>query len=225
MKSRRAEWLAFCCVLLLALACGPSIDQKQLQEASKKMEEAGKKMEEAAKQGGEGFGEAMKKMGEAMTAGKKVEPVDFRTLKGLLPESLPGMKRTDAKGEKTAAFGINVSKAEGTYQADSGANIDISISDMGSMTGLTAIAAYGWAMADIDRETDNSYEKTTTYSGHKAHEKYEKSGQHGEIEVLVANRFVVELKGNQISMDQLKAALGKVDLGKLDGMKMQGVQQ
>jgi hypothetical protein len=224
MKSRSAKWLAFCCVLLLTLACGPSIDQKQLEEASKKMEEAGKKMEEAAKQGGEGFGEAMKKMGEAMTTGKKVEPVDFRELKSLLPESLPGMKRTDAKGEKTAAFGINVSKAEGTYQAESGANIDINISDMGSMSGLTAIAAYGWAMADIDRETDNSYEKTTTYSGHKAHEKYEKSGQHGEIEVLVGNRFVVELNGNQISMDQLKAALGAVDLGKLDGMKMQGVQ-
>jgi hypothetical protein len=225
MKKTYAEWLALCCVLLLALACGQTIDQKQLEEASKKMEEAGKKMEEAAKQGGEGFGEAMKKMGEAMTAGKRVEPVDFRMLKGLLPESLPGMKRTDAKGEKTAAFGINVSKAEGTYQADSGANIDISISDMGSMTGLTAIAAYGWAMADIDRETDTSYEKTTTYSGHKAHEKYEKSAQHGEIEVLVGNRFVVELNGNQISMDELKAALGKVDLGKLDGMKMQGVQQ
>ena len=225
MQSRSVERSALFCFLLFSLACGPSIDQKQLEEASKKMEEAGKKMEEAAKQGGEGFGEAMKKMGEALATGKKVEPVDFRELKTLLPESLSGMKRTDAKGEKTAAFGINVSKAEGNYQAESGANIDISISDLGSMTGLTAIAAYGWAMADIDRETDNSYEKTTTYSGHKAHEQYEKSGQHGEIEVLVGNRFVVELKGNQISMDQLKAALGKVDLGKLDGMKMQGVQQ
>jgi hypothetical protein len=134
------------------------------------------------------------------------------------------MKRTDAKGEKNAAFGINVSKAEGNYRADSGAYIDISITDMGSMTGLTAIAAYGWAMADIDRETDNSYEKTTTYAGNKAHEKYDKSNQHGEIEVLVGNRFVVELNGSQISMDQLKAALGKVDVGKLDGMKMLGVQ-
>ena len=57
------------------------------------------------------------------------------------------------------------------------------------------------------------------------HEKYEKSGQHGEIQVLVGNRFIVELNGNRISMDQLKAALGMVDLGKLDGMKMQGVQQ
>jgi hypothetical protein len=92
------------------------------------------------------------------------------------------------------------------------------------MTGLTAIAAYGWAMADIDRETNTGYEKTPTYSGNKAHEKYDNSGQHGETEVLVGNRFVVELNGSQISMDQLKAALGKIDLGKLD-MKMQGVKQ
>jgi uncharacterized membrane protein (DUF106 family) len=61
MKKTGVEWLVLGCVLLLTLACGQTIDQKQLEEASKKMEEAGKKMEEAAKQGGEGFGEAMKK--------------------------------------------------------------------------------------------------------------------------------------------------------------------
>jgi hypothetical protein len=225
MKSKLEQWLVLCGVLVLALSCGKSIEQKKLEEAGKNMEEAGKKMEEAMKQGGEGFGEAMKKMGEAMNTGKKVEPVDFRELKTLLPESLPGMKRTEAKGEKTAAFGINVAKAEGSYRADSGANIEITLTDMGSMTGLTALAAYGWVMAEIDRETDTGYEKTTTYSGNKAHEKYDNRGQHGEIEVLVANRFVVELNGNEISMDQLKGALGKIDLGKLNGMKMQGVQQ
>ncbi len=225
MKQRSVAWLVFCCVLELASACGPTIDQKQLEEASKKMEEAGKKMEEAAKQGGEGFGEALKKMGEAMTAGKKVEPVDFRVLKGFLPESLPGMKRTHAQGEKNAAFGINLSKAEGSYQAESGANINVNVTDMASMFGLTAIAAYGWALADIDRETDTSYEKTMTYSGHKAYEKYDKSTQHGEIDVLVGNRFVVEVNGNQVSIEQLKAALGTIDVAKLEGMKMQGVQQ
>ncbi len=210
---------------LLLSGCGRSVEEKQLEEAGKKMEEAGKKMEDAMRQGGEGLGEAMKKMGEAMTAGKKVEPIDFRELKSLLPESLPGMKRTEAKGEKTAAFGINASKAEGNYQADSGANIDITLTDLGSMTGLTAIAAYGWAVAEIDRETETGYEKTTTYSGHKAHEKYDKQDRQGEIDVLVGNRFVVEVNGNQVSMEDLKAALGKIDLGKLDAMKMQGVQQ
>jgi len=35
----------------------------------------------------------------------------------------------------------------------------------------------------------------------------------------------VELNGSQLSMEQLKAALGKIDIGKLDSMKTQGVQQ
>ena len=93
MICKSSRYLVFCLPLMLVFGCGKSVEQKQLEEAGQKMEDAGKKMEEAMKQGGQGFGEAMQKMGEAMTAGKKVEPVDFRALKELLPESLPGMKR------------------------------------------------------------------------------------------------------------------------------------
>ncbi len=84
----------FCLGLLVLAGCGQDTTEKRLEEASKKMEEAGKKMEEAAKQGGAGMGEAMKKMGEAFGAatGKKVTPVDFRELKALLPEALPGIE-------------------------------------------------------------------------------------------------------------------------------------
>src|SRR2546427_2262752 len=223
MICKSSRYLVFCLPLMLVFGCGKSVEQKQLEEAGKKMEEAGKKMEEAMKQGGQGFGEAMQKMGEAMTAGKKVEPVDFRKLKELLPESLPGMKRTSANGEKTAAFGINVAKAEGEYRGETEGNIDITITDMGNMSGLTAMAA-GWSMVDIDKESDTGYEKTSTYKGQKVHEQYTKESQHGEIEVLVGNRFIVEAKGNSVKMDDLKAALGKIDIGKLDGMKTQGVQ-
>ena len=82
MKSKRAQWLVLSCVLLLALACGKSVEQKQLEDAGKKMEEAGKKMEEAMKQGGEGFGEAMKKMGEAITTGKGRRTGGFQGTEG-----------------------------------------------------------------------------------------------------------------------------------------------
>src|SRR5262245_10407445 len=54
---------------------------------------------------------------------------------------------------------VSMSPGPREIRAESGANIDLSISDLGSMTGLTAIAAYGRAMADIDRESDNSYGK------------------------------------------------------------------
>ena len=228
MMKRLNRIIVVCFVLAafgVTFGCGKSVEQKQAEQAAKNLAEAGKKMEEAMKQGGEGVGEAMKKMGEAMTSGKKVEPVDFRMLKSLLPESLPGMKRTSATGEKNAAMGINLSKAEAEYQAEGEkGRIDINITDMGSMSGLTAMAAFGWAMTDIDRETDSGYEKTSTYGGFKAIEKYNKSNQDGEIQVLVGNRFSVEVKGYEVTMDQVKAALGKIDLAKLDGMKMQGIQ-
>ncbi|MCI0424181.1 MAG: hypothetical protein L0312_34065, partial [Acidobacteria bacterium] len=89
------ETTALCLAFVLMFGCDSS-REKELEQASKKMEEAGKKMEEAAKKGGEGMADAVKAMGEAFgsAAGKKVEPVDFRELKALLPEALPGMKRT-----------------------------------------------------------------------------------------------------------------------------------
>jgi hypothetical protein len=209
-------------VLSVGLACGKSAE-RQLEETSKKVEEAGKKMEEAARQGGEGMADAMKQMGEALTAGKKIDPVDFRELKSLLPETLPATKRTKAQGERAAALGINVSKAEASYQSDQGGSIDITITDMGNMSGITAMAAC-WALVDIDRESDSGYEKTGRYKGHKMHEKYDIPDRRGEIDVLVANRFIVEIDGNDMKMDALKGALDQIDVSKLDSMKAKGMK-
>jgi hypothetical protein len=213
-------------VILSMFGCSQHTNEKQLEEASKKMEEAGKKMEEAAKQGAAGMGEAMKKMGEALgtAAGKKVTPVDFRELKALLPEALPGMKRTQAEGERAAAMGLNISKAEGEYQKDR-SSVHISLMDMGTLSGMAAMATVGWAMAEIDKETETGYEKTSIYKGYKSHEEYNRKSQNGEVTVLVADRFVVEVRGNNLPMEGIMAALGTVDLSKLAAMKGKGVEQ
>ncbi len=233
MNTRKSFCILLALALLVAIGCGKSEQQKRAEEAAKQLEEAGKsmadageKMKESIQGGGEDMAEAMKKMGEAMTGGKKVEPVDFRELKALLPESIPGMKRTNATGERNAAFGINVSEAEGNYETEDGSsNMSIKITDLGSISGLTAMAAFGWAMADFDRETDNGYEKTTKYSGHKAFEEYDNSNESGKLQVLVAERFIVEANGYNVKMDAIKGALDKVDLGKLEGWKNHGVQE
>jgi hypothetical protein len=216
----------FCLSVLSMVGCGQNTSEKRLEEASKKMEEAGKKMEEAAKEGGASMGEAMKKMGEALGAatGKKVTPVDFRELKALLPEALPGMKRTRAEGERAAAMGLNISKAEGEYQKE-GSSVHISLMDMGTLSSMAAMATVGWAMAEIDKETETGYEKTSTYQGYKSHEEYSRKSQDGEVTVLVADRFVVEVRGNNLPMEGIMAALGNVDLSKLAGMKGKGVEQ
>ena len=216
----------FCLGVLVLAGCGQDTTEKRLEEASKKMEEASRKMEEAAKEGGAGMGEAMKKMGEAFgaAAGKKVTPVDFRELKALLPEALPGMKRTRAEGERAAAMGVNLSKAEGEYEKE-GSSVHISLMDMGTLSGMAAMATVGWAMAEIDKETETGYEKTSTYQGYKSHEEYNRNSKDGEVTVLVADRFVVEVRGNNLPMESIMAALGAIDLNKLASMKGKGVEQ
>lgn len=211
----------------LATAC-KSPEQKAAEETAKNLEQASKQMAEATKNAGANMGDAMAAMGAAVSgaanAGKKVETVDYKELKALLPESLPGMKRTDASGEKTAAMGMQISNAEGRYRADNGSSITIKITDIGSMTGLAGMATYAWARVEVDREGDSGYEKTSTVGGYRSREKYDNSSKSGEVSVLVGDRFVVEVDGNNVDMDTIKSAVSKVDLGKLNSMKGQGVQ-
>jgi hypothetical protein len=207
-------------VLPLALAmfmlgCGKSAEQKKLEEAAKEMGEAGGKIAENAGK----LADAMKDMQD----GKKVEPVDFRELKALLPESLPGLNRGNVEGERSGALGIDVATASADYANENGTSLSVKISDMGSLTGAMRMATLGWTMAQIDRENNDGYEKTTTFNGYKAWEKYWTTTKNGELHVLVAGRFVVEVSGSNCEMSQIKDAAGKVDMNKLAGMKDAGV--
>lgn len=203
---------------LLILGCG---ENKQNPESQTGNTQSGDKKSDL-----ENFTENMKNLSESFNEGKKVNPVDFRELKALLPEKIANLKRTNASGEKSSAMGINISRAEADYNDEKGnKSIDVEITDLGSVSGLTAFAAYGWYMADIDKETDTGYEKTFMYKGNKGYEKYDNNSQNGEISVLVAKRFVVELNGNNISMDELKSALDMIDIGKLESMKDIGVEK
>jgi hypothetical protein len=211
----------------LATAC-KSPEQKATEETAKNLQDASKQMEAASKNAGANMGDAMAAMGAAVSGAangnKKVETVDYKELKALLPESLPGMKRTDATGEKSSAMGMQISNTEGRYSAENGGgSMTIKITDIGSMTGLAGMTAYAWAGVNIDRESDNEYEKTSTIGGYKSHEKYNKSSKSGEVSVLVGDRFVVDVNGDNVDMNAIKGALGKVDLGKLNSMKGEGV--
>jgi hypothetical protein len=223
----KAALIALSLSLVLTTAC-KSKEEKAAEEAAKQMEAASKQMAEAAKTGTANMGDAMAAMGAAMSgaanAGKKVETVPYQELKALLPESLPGMKRSNATGEKSSAMGMQISNAEGRYRSDDGNSATIKITDIGSMAGLAGMTAYAWARVDVDRESDNGYEKTTMFNGYKAREKYDNQNKSGEISVLVGDRFVVEVDGRGVDMDAIKSNLGKVDLGKLNSMKGQGVQ-
>jgi len=174
----------------------------------------------------EEFADKMKEVSEGFTEGKKVNPVDFRELKALLPEAIASLKRTNIEGEKVAAMGMNISTANADYSDDqNNQSIDLKITDMGNIAGLSGLAAYGWYMVDIDKENETGYEKTTTFKGNKAYEKYNNQDKYGELSILVAKRFVVEANGNNVSMNEIKAAAEMIDFGKLESWKDFGVEQ
>jgi uncharacterized ParB-like nuclease family protein len=222
MKSRLFPAILAVVALVLAGGCGKSPKQ-EAEEAQKKVEEARQQLEEKMPGGLGQVTEAVEKMGEAMKAGK-AEPVDSRELEKLLPAAAGGLPRTEASGEKTDQMGVKVSVARAVYErGEEPGRIDLQIVDLGSLTGFAAVGATAWAMADVNNQDEDGYEKTFLYSGCKAYEKYDRPGRQGELKVLVADRFVLEISGSDVSMDEIKAAAGAVDLGRLKAMKGVGV--
>jgi hypothetical protein len=206
--------------------------QEQLAKAEKQMAESAQQLGksgaavgaqgaavgmEAAAAGMQAAAAAMNSLAGA-AAGQpagKMTLVDFRELKGLLPDSIGALKRVSASGEKSGAMGMGVSQAKGKYRGDGNAHMDVKIVDTAGVGGM-ALAAFGLAMVEVDKETEDGYEKTTSLGGRKAFEKYNNKSKRGEVKVLVGNRFVVEIDGDEVSADDLKSAVAKLDLGKLE---------
>jgi hypothetical protein len=154
----------------------------------------------------------IKEEAENMSNEEPKEVVDAKLLKELLPEDAAGLARKSAESEKVGAMGFMVSKAEARYKNDD-SSIEINIIDVAGTGALMGMAA--WSMMDMDKETENGYEKTTIFKGNKAYEKYNSKNNDGEMAVIVAKRFVVSVKGRNVAIDKIKDTLDDIDLEKL----------
>jgi len=182
----------------------------------------GKKEEEEKQEEPKGAVEALQQFADKakdMQNKEPVDPIDFRKLKELLPEEISGFKRTEASGEKSGAMGFTISTAEARYKGDDDASVKVEIFDTGGVAGVATMALASWTMADIDKETETGYEKTTKLEGYKAFEKYNSQSKSGELNVLVADRYVVNVNGNNITVEQLKSILANLNLAKLADLK------
>ena len=204
--------ILFVTILLILAGCGKGGDNQPNDNQNSDEKTGIKSVDD--------FVDNMKDVQKNMEAGQKYEVVDFRDLKTLLPETLGDLKRTNAEGEKSGAMGFTISKAEADYNnEDYSQSMDIEITDLAGATGYAGLAAWGWAMVDIDKETETGYEKTTKYNGHKAYEKYDHEYQNGSIEVLVSGRFMVSVSGNNVPMEMIKSSMDEIDFAKLESMK------
>ncbi|HET7273782.1 MAG TPA: hypothetical protein VFI91_01295 [Longimicrobiaceae bacterium] len=183
-----------------------------------------------------GMIDAAQQAAEDAEAGVTIEPVDFRTLRDLFPEEISGLPRVELEGQKSGMMGFTMSTASATYREDATEGpgylraIETTITDLGGVRGMAMMGLAPWMAAEIDRETSDSYERTFEYKGYPAHEEFSGVGQArenmaGTIQLLVGERFLVKVSGNNIEDARIKQALDGLDLDALEAMKDVGVTQ
>lgn len=160
-------------------------------------------------------------LGASLGGPNRVEPVDFKTLSTLLPPSIAGLQRTGVKGEGKQAIGVKTTSAVADY-AGSGATAHVEIADLSGVSGLMGLAN-GLVQNDTS-QSDTGYEKDVVLGGRTAHEKYDAQARKGEISMIVAKRFTVEVSGEGVPMSALEQAYGDINVSGLEGMKDQGAQ-
>ena len=171
------------------------------------------------------LGNALEQLGQSLGGDANVEPVDYRALRDVLPRRIRGLEKGRYNGERTSTLGIRVSTVEQEYESDDGDEwVKIQVVDLGS---LRNVAAFGldWLKLEVDRESSDGFERTTTIDGHPALEKCQTSGrtEQCEVHLFVAERFVVDLESKGFSIDRLHDVIDDMDLEDLEEMKLEGV--
>ena len=197
----------------------------KLQDIGKKLEESNKKMAAAEKSGDQKaqVSAAFEGLGTLLGGGKRVDPGAIDQLKTFVPDSLAGLAKTSSNAEKTGIAGLMVSKAEARYGDGAGKSATLDISDTGGVSGLIGLAS--WAGMEGEKDDDSGSETTRKVGGRLVHERVSKRGGSNEFGIVLGNRFVVSAKGNGVSLDELKSAVSRLDLAKLEAMSEVGVQK
>jgi len=218
----------------LTVGCGKSEEQKAAEKAAEDAKAAAAAVQKAAESaaaagtaagaaaataGLEGFAKAMESAAGAMAGkgpdGKPVQPVSFRDLQTALPD-VSGWKRDEPRGERMTSP-IPFSQTEVQYTMGD-AQVEVKIVDSAFNQMLVA----PWAMfltAGYEKETSDGYEKSVNLGGNPGFEKWNSRSKDGELNLVVAKRFLVTIDGNNIADTKvLQEFASKIDSGKLAGL-------
>ena len=194
----------------------------KLQQLGKAVEESSKKADAAEKRGdtNAAASAALEGLGTLLSGGKHVDPIAIDQLKPFVPETFAGLPKKSSNAEKSGIASLMVSKAETTY-GDGDKRVTLEISDTGGASGLLGLAS--WAGVQGEKENEYGSERTQKVGGRLVHEKLSKNGGDNEFGLVLGDRFVVSASGVGVGLNELKAAVTGLDLGKLESMKDVGV--
>jgi hypothetical protein len=214
--------------LTTAVACGKSDEQIAAEKAAEETREAAEALKKAAEQTGaaaanqglqaaakalEGFAGAL---GGTTPDGKPVEPVSFQSLQTALPE-VSGWQREPPTGERMTSP-VPFSQTEANYtMGDS--RVEVKIVD----SAFSQLLIAPWSMflaTGYEKQTSSGYEKSVNLGGNPGFERWDSRDKDGELNLVVAKRFLVTIEGNNINDTKvLQDFASKIDATKLAAMK------
>lgn len=217
-------------VLAIALTagCGKSEEEKAAEKAAEETKEAAEALKKAAEQTGtaaaaqglDAAAKALEGVAGALSGttpdGKPIDPVSFQILQTTLPE-MPGWKREQPTGERLTSP-MPFSQAEVSYSMDE-AQVQVKVVDSAFSQFLIA----PWSMflaTGYEKQTQSGYEKSVSVAGHPGFERWDNGSKDGELNLVVAKRFLVTVEGNNIDDTKvLHEFASKIDTAKLATLK------
>jgi hypothetical protein len=140
-------------------------------------------------------------------------------LKGLLPKSLPGMKRLEkASGGKIGSIGRRVSRGEVSFEGAEGELFDMSITDASGAKGLAAVPDAEWLIKDVKEDTDTKFAAVERKDGRRMYKEYNLNTRQGKVGILVGDRFVVQITGLNVEYQSIEALTNSIPFATLERM-------
>jgi hypothetical protein len=137
----------------------------------------------------------------------KKPPTDYRKLKELMPAELAGVKRSSNEGEKLSLGDFVITQARAEYAkaeaAETDPRVNIELFDYAGAPDMAQIVT-AWQTMDVDRESDDGYERTTKVKDQPAYETYQNEGKSGQFQIWVGGRYYLNVQTTNLTPEQLK---------------------
>ncbi len=201
-------------LLLVVIACKKENNPlSKIKEATKKVKETKQSLKNVNEiiKGAEDLQKNIEKLSE-------ITPISKEEIKAWMPEELGDLKRTKYEIGKQMGF-AKISNVNLEFKtSDNKKGITAKIID-GAGNGASMISMFLMVKnADVDSEDQTGYERTETFDNQRVLVKYynPKYGNKSNLNYLLDDRFLIEVKGWNMKPDELWNYLKKLKLEKLN---------
>ena len=150
-----------------------------------------------------------------VTQGAKA--VDHNALVALMP-TVAGWTRGEVTGNRDEVMGMSFSRADAEYTKGN-VTVRLEIVDTAQIPMLLmpfSMAAGG----SLNEKSPEGYKRGTTVGGSPGWEEWIDDGKNGDVNVLVAGRFIVHGTGGDLpSIEPIKEIMGAIPMARLAALK------